>query len=185
MVTKMFRKKIQLRDLYNNLKFCPLSKNGKGNFYNDYFYWIFKIQPTSLSRNYKILLIQHKHIYSPYVFLLNKEFLDLSLEEKRQIPHLYDSEKLRLCLYYPNMNEWKREYLYCSTIIPWIYLWLIYFEDWLYNKKWNGGGKHPDINNIKEGDKNKKKKLNKSEKAIAKINKVYEKITKRITNEKT
>jgi len=184
MVDNMFRKKVQLKDLYYNLKNCPLSKNGKGYFSNDYFYWVFNIQPTFLSRNYKILLIQHKNIYAPYIFLLNKELLALPIEKKREIPHLYDSKKLRLCLYNPNYKEWNREYLYCFTIIPWIYLWLIYFEDWLYHKNWKGGGIHPEIN-TENSYKSKEKKLNKKEKTIVKINKVYEKIIKRTTNEKT
>jgi hypothetical protein len=31
-----------------------------------------------------------------------------------------------------------------KTIVPWCYLWLFYFEDWLATGEWKGGGIHPE-----------------------------------------
>jgi hypothetical protein len=31
------------------------------------------------------------------------------------------------------------------TIVPWIALWLFYFEEWLASDDWKGGGMHPKI----------------------------------------
>jgi hypothetical protein len=30
-----------------------------------------------------------------------------------------------------------------DTIVPWVYLWLAYFEEWLWSDDWKGGGEHP------------------------------------------
>jgi len=149
-------KKIQLRNLYNNLKICPLSKNGNGQIFRDFFYWEFDVQPTSLNKKYKILLVQHKKRISPYVFLLDKEILNWPKEYRLKIPHLYDSDRLRLCLYHPRLNEWQWEKLYCTTIIPWIYLWIIFFEYWLYSSCWEGGGEHPPKDSSKKNAEKKK-----------------------------
>lgn len=57
-------------------------------------------------------------------------------------PHLLKKECL--CLYYPKFNEWTKVEFIADTIIPWISLWLYYYEHWLEYGKWLGGGtKHP------------------------------------------
>lgn len=64
-----------------------------------------------------------------------------SLEDGRtKLPHVYSHEEQRLCLYSPNKAEWTREKLISSTIIPWAVEWLQYYELWLPNGKWLGGG---------------------------------------------
>ncbi|SJM35583.1 conserved hypothetical protein [Mesorhizobium delmotii] len=30
-----------------------------------------------------------------------------------------------------------------QSIVPWTSLWLFYFEDWLTDGEWRGGGEHP------------------------------------------
>ncbi len=61
----------------------------------------------------------------------------------REIPHLYSQEKQQLCLYYPYHNEWMDTMYIADKLIPWVSLWLYYFEDWLFTDDWNGGGIHP------------------------------------------
>ncbi len=30
-----------------------------------------------------------------------------------------------------------------ETIVPWVNLWLFFFEEWLISNDWKGGGVHP------------------------------------------
>jgi hypothetical protein len=62
----------------------------------------------------------------------------------RRIPHIYSEAPLRLCLYLPGTGEWERHLRIDQTIVPWTYLWLGYFEEWLWSNEWKGGGKHPE-----------------------------------------
>ena len=165
--------------MYCNLKVCHLSKNGKGKLNQKYFYWEFDLQSNSLSQVYRVLIIYHIDNYTPDVFILNEEVWEIS--KTKEIPHLYDFEKIRLCLYYPSFREWTQYMDLCTTFISWIALWLYFYEEWLYSGEWKGGGKHPEpihdeveqkeiINTVK---KVKKRKRTKYEKATIKINKIY------------
>ena len=51
---------------------------------------------------------------------------------------------MRLCLYLPASGEWDNTMLLDQTIVPWTYLWLAYFEEWLWSDGWKGKGRHPD-----------------------------------------
>lgn len=63
---------------------------------------------------------------------------------KLSLPHVYDSEKQLLCLYYPKDNEWDRYMFLGDTILPWAIEWLYHYEIWVINGgKWTGGGIHP------------------------------------------
>jgi transposase InsO family protein len=35
-----------------------------------------------------------------------------------------------------------------QTIVPWTSLWLFYFEDWLSEGEWRGGGEHPEPRDV-------------------------------------
>jgi len=166
--------------MYCNLKVCPLSKNGEGRLNQKYFYWEFDLQPNPLSQTYKVLIIYHMDNYAPDVFILNESLWEIS--ETKEIPHLYDSKKIRLCLYYPSFNEWTYYNNLCTTFISWIALWLYYYEEWLYSGEWKGGGKHPEVTQDEDKEvkvlntrfkKARKIKKTKKEKATIKINKIY------------
>lgn len=60
----------------------------------------------------------------------------------KPVPHMYSDGTL--CLYYPRQREWTIEDDWGDTLIPWISLWLFYYELWLETGEWLGGGKHPD-----------------------------------------
>lgn len=69
---------------------------------------------------------------------------DLSrLADGRRIPHVYGERPMRLCLYLPRAREWQPGLRIDETIVPWTYLWLDYFEEWLWSNDWKGGGIHP------------------------------------------
>jgi hypothetical protein len=58
------------------------------------------------------------------------------------IPHVY--EGYLPCLFLPSdQSEWSAEKPLAETIIPWLALWLFYYETWLSTGEWQGGGKHP------------------------------------------
>lgn len=138
-----------IAQMYIQLKICKLSRNGYGNLNKDSFYWVFDAQPTPLSKKYRILIIFHKDIYAPRAYIVSNDITKLS-----QAPHLYDSKKIQLCLYYPDGKEWTKNDPLCNTIIAWIYLWLYYYEEWQYSGIWKGGGTHPS-----QKDESKEKKL--------------------------
>ena len=140
---------IRYRAGYAGLKFCPLSFSGKGKFTNNYFYWEFEAKPSIFSKVYRVLLIWDFQFAAPKVYILNSELRETELTKR--IPHLYCREKLQLCLYYPEYKEFDRYMSLCETIIPWIYLWLKYYEEWLYSGEWKGGdAPHSIVQNNKE-----------------------------------
>lgn len=175
--------KLTLEQQYTSMQNCPLSSHGQGAFKRNCFYWEFTAQPTPLSKAYLVLLVFHIDNYSPDVFVLDKDVWDVS--KKRSIPHLYDFKRIKLCLYYPSYKDWDQSMPLSSTFIPWIYLWLYYYEEWLYSREWKGGGIHPEtkepeetsdkkISPLKKFRKPKVKKPSKADKAQQVIFSIYE-----------
>lgn len=103
--------------------------------------WQFDAQPTPISRSYQLRLDYRLH-EAPKIFVLEPRLTMLS--EGRRVPHLYDQEQGRLCLYLPGTGEWHSRRLLADTMVPWAALWLLYFEEWLVTNEWKGGGVHPD-----------------------------------------
>jgi hypothetical protein len=66
-----------------------------------------------------------------------------TLASGRELPHVYEQDPTRLCLYLPGSGEWSSAMRISETIVPWSVLWLFYFEDWLATGDWGGGGIHP------------------------------------------
>lgn len=122
---------------FAGLNLCPLSAKGNGKFNKKYFYWEFDAKPSIFSKVYRILLIWDFKYVAPKIFILDNELY--TTEQNRKIPHLYDREKIQLCLYYPQYSEFNEMMPLCDTIIPWTYLWLQYYEEWLYSNVWKGG----------------------------------------------
>lgn len=172
--------KTTLLQQYTNLQFCTLSKNGNGEFCGKYFFWEFEAKPTELSKTYRVLIVFHIDNYSPDIFVLDRNIWEVS--KSKTIPHLYDHKKIKLCLYYPSYNEWNTNTPLCNTIVSWTYLWLYFYEEWLYSNDWKGGGIHPEKTkeeerrNIKITPKQlniEKRKRNKQDNIENIINKIY------------
>lgn len=110
-------------------------------------FWFGKIQPTPLSKEYKIVL-SYKLGEPPKVWLLGDELEKL---DHKDFPHKYevDIEKkmVRICLY--RHREFSAYKLLANTIIPWTVEWLYYYELWLATGGWLGGGEHPRSGNEK------------------------------------
>ena len=102
-------------------------------------YWIGEVQPTSLSKRYLIRIIHQLHSV-PQVFVLRPK---LEETDSGPVPHTYPDN--RLCLYRPRKHEWSHQKLIAETIVPWVSLWLYYYEVWQVTREWLGGGEHPQV----------------------------------------
>jgi hypothetical protein len=57
-----------------------------------------------------------------------------------KLPHVHEGDEL--CLFYPFYHEFTHRELLTDTVIPWIALWIYYYEKWVVSGKWLGGGVH-------------------------------------------
>ncbi len=96
-----------------------------------------KIQPTICSKVYEIKITFEKY-EGVKIYVIN-EVLKVA-KNRKKLPHVYSHTDQRLCLYSVSNKEWTREKLIVSTIIPWTSDWLFYYELWLPNGEWFGGG---------------------------------------------
>lgn len=104
--------------------------------------WKCTLTPTSLSESYDIKLVYNLGFH-PCVYVINKK-LEL-FPGKKYLPHVYNTEKQWLCLYYRSAQEWNSQLFIAETIIPWISEWLYHYEFWLATGNWYGRGIHGKI----------------------------------------
>ncbi|MGJ0637394.1 hypothetical protein [Xenorhabdus bovienii] len=112
--------------------------------------WHGVIAPTPFSRQYEVL-INYTPNSTPDCTVLSPDLKTLA--KGKNIPHIYASDMTtkgtQLCLFLPrtihpeNFGEWRPQLMLSETILPWASLWLFYFEQWLYSGIWEGGGAHP------------------------------------------
>lgn len=127
-----FSPKTQLEKIIEFFPIVKVLKSG-GNFFEIEM----KIKPSSLGKDYDIKLSFDKHL-GVKVYVIN-ETLKIA-HNRTKLPHVYSSKEQRLCLYSPSKGEWTKEKLIASTIIPWISKWLFFYEIWLIDGEWLGGG---------------------------------------------
>lgn len=108
--------------------------------------WEFDARPTPLSRSYR-LRICYRQGGTPEVFVLSPHLPTLAAG--KALPHVYQQDPPRLCLYLPSGGEWSATMRISETFVPWSVLWLFYFEEWLVTGEWNGGGVHPKAKNVR------------------------------------
>jgi hypothetical protein len=101
--------------------------------------WTGTLKPTPLSRTYEVQ-IRYRLGASPKVDVLSPPLERLS--DGTPIPHVYPGN--RPCLYLPHSGEWTSCMFIADTIVPWIVLWLYYYEIWRVTGEWLGEGIHPD-----------------------------------------
>jgi hypothetical protein len=114
---------------------------GNGGLWAGRLTWRCQVRPTPLSRIYNVRVEYQQGKY-PNVYVESPSIL--SLADGRKIPHLYSQEKVQLCLWHPKLLEWDGSRPIDEYIVPWIALWLFYFEEWLASDEWKGGGQHPE-----------------------------------------
>ena len=108
---------------------------------NGTLFWMGKVRPTPLSREYTVALI-YNGPQKPKVWVIGEE---LQRIDDPDFPHKYEidpeNKMVRLCLY--RYQEFSEEKFLAKTIIPWTVEWLYFYEIWLATGKWCGGGEHP------------------------------------------
>jgi hypothetical protein len=60
-------------------------------------------------------------------------------EGKTKLPHVFPGNELCLHLY----TDWRPEQRISEFIVPWISVWLYFYEVWLITGEWLGGGHEP------------------------------------------
>ncbi|MGK2740162.1 hypothetical protein ACSHT0_04655 [Tepidicaulis sp. LMO-SS28] len=80
----------------------------------------------------------------PYVFLDTPELVPRMGAEYEDIPHLIfnsaQPSRSALCLFDGESAEWLPSLSIAKTIVPWASEWLMYYEMWLADGVWRGGG---------------------------------------------
>lgn len=102
--------------------------------------WEGILKSSPIGDEYLIKVLYKKNDV-PKIFVLEPKNLKLP-EGKTNLMHVYDHDKQRLCLYYPNAKEWNSTKTIASTIMPWTIEWLYHYEMWLITGDWTGGGIH-------------------------------------------
>lgn len=129
----------------NNNNVCQ----GYGTLTKGKLVWRLKAQPSPLNREYEVQII-YEEGKTPEVIVLEPSITLLAGD--RKIPHVYHNP-IRLCLYLPRKRQWHADLRIDQTIIPWIYLWLYYFEEWLASNAWKGEGEHPNSDSELKGNR--------------------------------
>jgi len=103
----------------------------------------FDAVPFLGARDYRCRIELRRESLGVDTFVLRPDLQALALDKK--LPHIYGDGKgiTELCLYTPASGEWYRGRWLSETTIPWTYEWLRYFELWLVDGEWYGGGTHP------------------------------------------
>ncbi|AEA42429.1 hypothetical protein [Fluviicola taffensis] len=99
--------------------------------------WWYEFQPTALSKCYKIRL-HYKEGSHPNIYVIGEKLTLFPGSTK--LPHVYNTAKQWLCLYDRGVGEWKKTMFIADRVIPWIPEWLFYYELWLIDGNWHGGG---------------------------------------------
>ncbi|MBG27022.1 MULTISPECIES: hypothetical protein [Croceibacter] len=110
------------------------------------------MQPTVFSKTYSIRIV-YSNLKNISVYVVNQELKLASNREK--LPHVYSTKEQKLCLYTPTRNEWRPNMLIIDSIVPWALEWLDFYEHWLIDGEWLGGGH--DEYAAEKNEKNEKK----------------------------
>lgn len=93
------------------------------------------VQPTPINGIYRVR-IEYAIGDVPKAFVEKPTLQPRS--ETEPVPHVYLGP--RPCLYLPGSGEWTPGKSIARTIVPWLLLWLFYYELWHATGEWRGGG---------------------------------------------
>ena len=96
------------------------------------------VHPSPMSASYRVE-IRYAVGKPPEVRVLSPPLT--CREGATKIPHMYGQE--RLCLFFPGSGEWSADLPLGRVFLPWIALWLYYYELWHATGEWLGGGLEP------------------------------------------
>jgi hypothetical protein len=102
-----------------------------------FFSVVIRLKPSLISCYYdvRITFSRNKRLS---VFVINNT-LEVA-KNRTKLPHVFSHKDQKLCLYQFDDNKWTPEQSIASTIIPWASEWLYYYEFWLIDGEWYGGG---------------------------------------------
>jgi len=98
--------------------------------------WTGELQPSGMSENYMVR-IEYTLRRRPRIWVLSPP-----LRPRRpgqRIPHTFHDGSVCLHLH----QDWAPAMSIADTIIPWLTLWLYYYEVWQATGEWLGGGHEP------------------------------------------
>ncbi len=95
------------------------------------------IKPGPLTDEYDFSL-EYKRGRVPTVRILRPPIY--TKQGGKVLGHTYEKDKP--CVFRPKF-DWSVDKVIANTVIPWLALWLQFYEVWLATGKWLGGGEHP------------------------------------------
>lgn len=103
----------------------------------------FTARPLVGARAYRCSVEMHRSGSPVAAYVLSPDLKQLS--GGKRPPHIYahSAGRTKLCLYMPVTGEWHSGMWLSETFVPWTFEWLRYFELWLIDGEWHGGGEHP------------------------------------------
>jgi hypothetical protein len=110
------------------------------------------VSPTSIGEEYQFRL-EYAERGGPRVWIEDPPLRPRT--PGGTIPHTYwngSGSSPRPCLYHPSKGEWRPYNTIATTIIPWLFEWLFFYEIWHATGEWHGGGEHPSGNSKPEED---------------------------------
>ena len=100
--------------------------------------WEMDIVPSPNSSSYRIR-IDYTIGTPPKVYVIEPAVLKKA-NGATLLPHVFDTEEQRLCLFYGRIGEWDSSMFLSRTIVPWASEWLYFYELWVITGEWLGEG---------------------------------------------
>lgn len=94
-----------------------------------------ELQPNPVNKIYTVE-IHYRTGKWPKTFVPGRQLQ--ALEPEGRIPHSYGPTEP--CLFYPNRHSWRSDMKLGDTVIPWLCVWLAFYEMWRATGEWYGGG---------------------------------------------
>lgn len=94
-----------------------------------------RLQPTPVFSTYEVE-VHYRTGTWPKAFVPGGQLKPLGAGGK--IPHSYSD--IQPCLFYPSRQAWRSDMKLADTVIPWLSLWLTFYEMWRATGEWYGGG---------------------------------------------
>lgn len=103
----------------------------------------FEVSPFPGARTYGCLVTLDRLGIAPEAYVHSPDLSELA--DGKPLPHIYKQARrsTKLCLHLPGSGEWSANKLLAETYVAWTIEWLRFFELWLFDGEWRGGGKHP------------------------------------------
>jgi hypothetical protein len=93
------------------------------------------LRPTPITGEY-LVKIEYITRLKPKVWIESPPLQRRTPDER--IPHTYADD--RPCLF---KEDFRSDMSIGHTIVPWLSLWLVFYESWRITGEWQGGGLHP------------------------------------------